>query len=213
MGRSITVTLCKIGFAVMLLCGPLWGADQTIPPTSCDYQPLTGNERWHRCTKGYLFSPATYMASAGAALGGLITNDPKEWGQDIAGYGRQVASQFGLFTTQVAVHEGGDAILGLDPRYFHCECAGGWHRTWNALQMSFLAYNRNGHKRLDFPELAGAYGSGMLMVSGYPDRYEPLVKGVQQGHAQMGFVFGVNLIREFSPELKRFFRQLNPLRK
>jgi hypothetical protein len=39
----------------------------------------------------------------------------------------------------------------------------------------------------------------------YPSRYRPLTDGVRVGHQEMGFVIGLNLLDEFSPELKRVF--------
>ena len=50
----------------------------------------------------------------------------------------------------------------------------------------------------------------MIVTTWYPQRYDPLVQGVQMGQQQIGFVVGINLIREFSPELKRFFGKFNP---
>jgi hypothetical protein len=40
----------------------------------------------------------------------------------------------------------------------------------------------------------------------YPRRYNPLSDGVRVGNQQAGFDLGINLIREFSPELKKAFR-------
>ncbi len=97
---------------------------------------------------------------------------------------------FALFTVQDAVHEGGDAALSYDPRYFRCRCSGFRRRSWNALEMSFLAFDKNGHKRIDFPQLIGAYGSGMLVTTWYPRRYSPFVQGVQMGHQQMASCSG-----------------------
>ncbi len=196
--------------ALLLLCCVAAAQTDVIPPDAPGYLPLSGHQRWDRFLKGYLASPVTYVASAGAAVGGEIGNDPKEWGQGVDGYGKRVASTFGLFTLQVGIKESGDAALRYDPRYFRCRCKGGWHRGWNALEMTFVAYDDKGRKRFDLPTVAGAYGSSMISTYWYPSRYSPLVQGVQQGHMQMGFVFGVNLIREFSPELKRQFRKLDP---
>ena len=117
-----------------------------------------------------------------------------------------MGTTFALFTIETGLHEAGDAMLGLDPRYFRCRCRGGLRRTWNAVEMSFLAYNGQGRKRIDFPQLAGAYGSAMIVTTWYPKRYDPFVQGVQLGHQQMGLAVGVNVIREYGPELKRFFR-------
>jgi hypothetical protein len=61
----------------------------------------------------------------------------------------------------------------------------------------------------DLPQLVGAYGSGMISRTWYPSRYSPLVQGVQTGHMQVGFVVGVHLIQEFSPEIKKVFIHRN----
>jgi hypothetical protein len=197
-------------FAAMSFSAICMAQSAPAPPGDPRYTPLNGKERSHRFFKEYLGSPFTYIAAAGAASGGQIGNDPREWGRTWKGYGKRVGTTFAMFTIDSAVHEAGDAALGLDPRYFRCQCRGGLRRSWNAIQMSFLAYDSEGHKRVDFPQLAGAYGSGMIVTTWYPKRYDPLVQGVQMGHAQIGFAVGVNLIREFSPELKRFFGKLNP---
>jgi hypothetical protein len=202
--RSI---LCFVAMCVSAL-----GMAQSspAPPNDPGYAPLTGKQLSDRFFKEYLGSPFTYIAAAGAASGGQIGNDPKEWTRSWEGYGKRVGTTFAMFTIDTGVHEAGDAALGLDPRYFRCRCRGGLRRSWNAVEMSFLAYDGKGRKRFDLPQLSGAYGSGMIVTTWYPQRYDPLVQGVQMGHQQMGFVVGINLIREFSPELKRFFGKFNP---
>lgn len=202
--RSI---LCFVAMSVSAIC---MAQSPPAPPDDPGYVPLNGKQRSDRFFKQYLGSPFTYIAAAGAASGGQIGNDPKEWTRSWEGYGKRVGTVFALFAIDTGVHEAGDAALGLDPRYFRCRCRGGLRRTWNVVEMSVLAYDSEGHKRVDFPQLAGAYASGMIVTTWYPQRYDPLVQGVQMGHQQMGFVVGVNLIREFSPELKRFFGKFNP---
>jgi hypothetical protein len=198
-------------FLAMCFSGTGMAQSAPVPPNSPGYVTLSAKQRSDRFFKGYLGSPFTYIAAAGAATGGQIGNDPKEWTRSWEGYGKRVGTTFAMFTIETGVHEAGDAMLGLDPRYFRCRCRGGLQRTWNAVEMSFLAYNGKGQKRIDFPQLAGAYGSGMIVTTWYPRRYDPLVQGVQMGHQQMGFAVGVNLIREYGPELKRFFGHFKPL--
>jgi hypothetical protein len=108
-----------------------------------------------------------------------------------------------------AIHDSGDAALGLDPRYFRCRCAGVWHRSGHALKMTLFAYDANGNKHLDLPRFVGDYGSAMIVTTWYPTHYSPVVQGVQLGHAQLGMDAGVNVLREFSPELKRFLHKLH----
>lgn len=203
LGRCI---FCFVAMSLSALCT----AQSSPAPDDPGYVPLTVKQRSNRFFEEYLGSPFTYIAAAGAASGGQIGNDPKEWTRSWKGYGKRVGTTFALFTIDTGVHEAGDGMLGLDPRYFRCNCRGGRRRTWNAVEMSFLAYNGRGRKRIDFPQLAGAYGSGMIVTTWYPNRYDPLVQGVQMGHQQMGLAVGVNLIREYSPELKRFFRSFKP---
>lgn len=163
---------------------------------------LSGKERWHLYLNETYLSSGIYFASFGSALGGQAANDPKAWGGGFSGYGRRAASQYGLFAIQNTIHDGGAAALGYEPRYFRCQCTGVWRRAGRAFEMTFLTYDQHGHKRLDLPQLAGAYGSGMISSLWYPRGYSPLVQGVQAGHAQLGFVAGIHLIQEFSPEIK-----------
>jgi len=199
--------LCFVAMSFSAIC---MAQSSPAPPDDPGYAPLNGKERSDRFFKEYLGSPFTYIAAAGAASGGQIGNDPREWGRSWEGYGKRVGTMFALFTIDTGVHEAGDAALGLDPRYFRCRCRGGLRRSWNAVELSFLAYDGKGRKRFDLPQLAGAYGSSMIVTTWYPQRYDPLVQGVQMGQQQIGFVVGINLIREFSPELKRFFGKFNP---
>lgn len=206
-GRSRWLAIC---FATLILPGACLAQSPVPTPDEPGYVALSGKQRSDRFFKDYLSSPFTYIASAGAASGGQVGNDPKEWGRTWAGYGKRVGTTFAMFTIDAGVHEAGDAALGLDPRYFSCRCRGGLRRTWNAVEMSFLASDSHGRKRFDLPQLAGAYSSSMIVTTWYPSHYSPLVQGVQIGHQQMGLVVGVNVIREFSPELKRFFRKFKP---
>lgn len=93
--------------------------------------------------------------------------------------------------------------MGLEPRYQHCGCAGFLRRSAHAIKWSFITYNNEGKLRWNVPALAAAYGSGMLSMTWYPDRFHPLTDGFRVGNQQAGFAVGVNIVKEFSPELKR----------
>ena len=166
-------------------------------------QALTGKERWNLYVNETFQSPWPYVVSLGAGLTYQALDYPSEWGGGLKGYGRRTASQYGGLLTQNTIHDGGAALLGYEPRYFSCRCRGLWRRTGHALEMSFLTYDQNGHKRLDLPQLAGAYGGGVLTILWSPKRYTFQVQGIQTGHMQFGFVMGANVFEEFRPELQR----------
>ena len=122
--RSSLPSLAAFVLLAMLLPQGMAVAQARLPqPGDSDYVPLTGKQRSDRFFKGYQLSPGTYFAAAGAASGAQIANDPKEWQGRWSGYGKRTTSTFALFTVQAAVHEGGDAVLGYDPRYFRCRCS------------------------------------------------------------------------------------------
>jgi hypothetical protein len=178
-------------------------SSQSIPA------PLTASGRWHMYLKETYLDPGAYASSLGEAVIVQTLNYPSAWGGGFEGYGRRAANQYGLLVIQNSIHDGGAAALGYEPRYFRCQCTGFVHRTGHALEMSFLTYDRRGHKRLDLPQLVGAYGSGMLSAYWSPRTFSPLVQGVQTGHLQFGFVAAMHMLQEFSPEIKRMW----PIRK
>jgi len=46
----------------------------------------------------------------------------------------------------------------------------------------------------------------MISALWYPARYDPMKDGVRWGSQQMGFSVGINILKEFTPELKRLIK-------
>jgi len=189
----------------MALLGCLAASVSAQTPIAA-YTPLTSSQRWDHYIHQTLLSPGIYLASFAAAGGTQLTKDPPEWGQGIEGYGKRAGSLFATFSIQATVQEGAAAALRYDPRHLRCECQGFGRRLGHGLVWSFVTKNDAGQTRFNFPVVAGAYAGGMLPMLWYPDRYSPLKDGLRRGSQALGFVVGMNLIAEFSPELKRFFR-------
>lgn len=181
---------------------------QQLQPGDFGFAPLRGQERVTLFFKGYLASPVSYLAMATSAGAGFIAGEPEGWGRTFRGYGQRAGTEFVYYTAEEAVHDVGDAALGLDPRYFPCHCTGLWHRSRNALAMTLLAYDGNGKLHLDLPRFVGNYGTSMLVTTWYPAAYSPFAQGIKMGHVEVGLDAGVNLLREFSPEIKQFLRAL-----
>ena len=187
-------------FLVITCCSAAFGQ------TPVTYRPLTASERWHRYWKDTIVSPGLYFAAVGAASGSQIGNDPPEWGQGVQGYAKRSASLLGIFAMQETIHQGGAATCGYDPRYLRCNCEGFFRRSGHALAWTLLTKNNAGQTRIDVPTVAAAYGSGMLSMYWYPARYSPLTDGVRVGTQQLGFAAGINVLREFGPEVKKLLK-------
>jgi hypothetical protein len=167
------------------------------------WRPLTGRERLALFWNETYNSPGAFLALSFSALAGQIEDKPAQWSEDGQGYTRHFASAYGQLAARNVIHQGMAAAGGLDPRYIPCNCKGALRRTKHALEMSFATYTRSGRMTLDLPQLAGAYGSGMISTYWYPHRlYNPLVQGVQFGHQEMGEVFVENLFQEFASDMK-----------
>jgi hypothetical protein len=169
------------------------------------YKPLNGHERWQRWVSEDGRSYSIHVMSLATAVYKQTLNTPDEWGRTPEGFGRRLGSSYGSSLIRNSMHDSMAAAVGTDPRYFPCACTGIVQRSGHALKMTLLTYNRNGRMVPDIPQLSGAYGGSMIETMWYPDRYSPLVHGVQSGHIEVGLIGAEHLVQEFSPELKRFF--------
>jgi hypothetical protein len=173
------------------------------PAQTETWGPLTGRARLTLFWNDTYNSLGAFAALSLSAAAGEIENKPARWSADGSGYTRHFASAYGQFATRNVIREGLAGASGLDPRHLPCQCKGVVRRSGHALKMSFATLTHSGRMTLDVPQLAGAYGSGMISAYWYPHRlYSPLVQGVQFGHEEMGEVFATNLVQEFTPDLK-----------
>lgn len=146
------------------------------------------------------------MRAAGPALGGQLRTSPPEWERNAEGFGRRVGTQFSMQSTRGLVSAGSAAWLGRDPRYQRCDCQGVFQRMGQALSGLVLGANAKGERRLDPSNLLGAYAGGYAGASLYPDRYRVSVKGYQLGTQLAGQLVAQNLLLEFGPDIRRFFK-------
>lgn len=174
--------------------------------TPSAWQPLSGDERWTNFWNTTVSDPTFFGAALASAGYSQITKDPPEWQHGASGFGRRTASWLAIYGIQATIHQGGEAILGYDPRYLACDCNGFFHRTAHAIKWTFLTKNASGQTRLDLPVIAGTYGAGMLSTYWYPARFQPLSDGVRTGNQQMALSIGLNFLREFEPDFKHLFK-------
>jgi hypothetical protein len=183
-------------------------SSESNPPdsaaSSTGPRPLTAQDRLTLFLNDTYASPGAFMALSAGAMVDQIRHTPAKWDEDGNGYTRRFASAYGQFAARNIIHDGLAGVTGLDPRYTPCKCSGTLKRSGHAFKMTFTTYRQDGRLTLDVPQLAGAYGSGMLSTYWYPHRlYNPLVQGVQFGHEQVGEIAVGNLVEEFGPEMKR----------
>lgn len=168
---------------------------------------LSGDDRWRLFVRNNFASPGALFQVLGPSFGQTMGNTPKEWGRNAGGFGRRAGLNFVTNTSQSAIHSSTSAVLGYDPRYQRCDCKGAMKRLGHAFAGIVLSADSTGKRGFNPSNLMGAYGAGFIGASLYPERYSIRVKGLQQGHQQVGGVAFGNIFQEFQPEISRFFRR------
>jgi hypothetical protein len=180
------------------------GLPATPVTTETEPKPLTGMDRLTLFWNESYASPGAFVGVSAGALVDQLRHTPAKWDGDGSAYTRRFASEYGQLATRNVIHDGLAGITGLDPRYVACKCQGTLRRSGHALKMTFITYRKDGQLSLDVPQLASAYGSGMISTYWYPhNQFSPLVQGVQFGHEQMGEILIGNMVHEFGPDLER----------
>ncbi len=168
--------------------------------------PLTGKDRLILFRNESYASPGMFVGVGAGALVDQVRHTPRKWDGDGSGYTRRFGSEYGQLATRNAIHDGLAGLTALDPRYVACKCQGTLRRGAHALKMGFTTFTKDDRLTLDVPQIAGAYGSGIISTYWYPhQQFRPLVQGVQFGHEQMGEILLGNLVSEFGPDIERRF--------
>jgi hypothetical protein len=134
---------------------------------------------------------------------------PPEW-KGAAGLGKRLGDTVGSSSIAAGIGFGLSAALHIDPRYYRCTKCGVWGHIGSAAKQSFVYHTDGGKIAPAIPELASIYGAGMISMSWYPSRYEPLSDGVRRANYVMLWRFGFNIVREFAPKKARKFFRLTP---
>lgn len=176
-----------------------------IVPKEASYRPLNGKERWRLfLNESFAFKGGAYFRAFGAALPDHLNNRPEDWGQGSDGYFARAGDRFTRFTLSTAFGHLGAAATGLEPRYVRSKADGFGKRFLHASQLAVLTYDREGKKTFYWSRFAGAFAGEAISASWNPAvRWE--VRGYQGAAQQVAAAWLFNIIREFSPDIKRLF--------
>lgn len=150
--------------------------------------------------------PVAWLESAALAGVGQWWNDPREWGQGGAGYGRRYASSLSSIASRNLFEFGLDSALRHDPRYIPAKGRGFWHRTGNALAQTCITRTDKGGHTVAIARLGSAYGAGFLSNLWYPRRLAGTGHAFSDGTLTLGLDAAANFVTEFWPDMKRMFR-------
>lgn len=149
------------------------------------------------------FGPSAYFGAAVSGGWNQWRNSPAEWGRGSDGFGKRMASAYARRTIKNSLDLGVASYRGEVLHYDRCQCSGVWPRTGHALIRTFIRKTEDGGQTFAVGRFVGAYGSGLLSNTWYPDSRNDFGRGMLRGTTCIGIDLGRNVFREFWPDIKR----------
>ena len=148
------------------------------------------------------------QAFAGVVLGaawGQVWDDPSEWRQGFAGYGRRLGSGYARSVISNNIQLGVGALDHDDPRYIPSSAKGVWPRVMYAVAHTFAYRTQSGGKIAAISALAGSYAAAFASNAWYPASQANVHDALFRGSTAMLSSIGANLLKEFSPRFRKIF--------
>ena len=178
-------------------------AQQVLP-----YAPITPAERWQEFKRDSFTSPDGYLVPLFPAGIAHLKNKPTQWGQGAEGFGRRAGYAYATNFMDDSILHASAAILKNDVRYEASKDSKVLLRLRHAISRTFVTRAHDGRLTFNASNFMSSYGAGMLATYMLPsESYEPLKYGVRQGHVLIAAHAGSNLLKEFTPEIKKLFHR------
>ncbi len=126
-----------------------------------------------------------------------IADVPPEWENNIKGFARRFASNFGENAIQETVACGIEESLRLDSRFYKSKKRDLGSRLKNALISGVTARTPSGRRVFNPAPIVGTYTANLISTRvWYPKRYN-YQDGLRQGTQNIGFTIGFGFLNEF----------------
>ena len=171
------------------------------------YRPLTSQQRWQLYARGVFWNPLIPVRAAAGAAIAQWRDEPTEWGQGAEGFGKRLGHRFGRLAVLKSSEAAAAAALGHEVRYMPSESAGVWPRAAHALKANFVTLDRHGKRTAHVSRLGAVVAAELVSRRWMPERYRSAYQTTRGVAIQLGFNSVSNLLREFTPDLKRALRR------
>jgi hypothetical protein len=189
--------MLRLRFAILLvlLC-PLRALAQS------NDAPPPPNDRFGDFVRASILSPGPYVLDLSAAVIDEVSGFPEEWEQASRPFGRRVAARLGSGFASDAIGHSTGAMLHHRVLYEPCACAGGWRRTRHALGRGFVNRHDDGRVVPNVSIFVAKFSAAGIANAWYPDSYTT-ADVMREGFIGVGANAGLNVLREFGPDLMR----------
>jgi len=170
--------------------------------TQDQFRPLTRKERLIVYAKGF-FSPFHLLMAGIPAAETQLQDVPKEWGLGAEGYARRYASYYGYTAVRGMLQMAGEDLLHEDNLYYGSGERGFRKRVKYALKSSILARSDDGSQHVSASQVGSTAAAAFISRLWQPRSTGSAGDGAVSFGISMATNAGVNLIREFLPDVTR----------
>jgi hypothetical protein len=158
-------------------------------------------DRFEEFVNDSVKSPLFYVQAVGAGVLDQLGNFPTEWKGGSA-FAKRNAARTGQAFAAEAVGHAAAAVLHHRVAYDPCTCTG-LPRVGHAIARAFVSLKSDGSGRAPNWSLwISKYASAGLANAWYPTTYTT-ADVASQGTAALGTAAGLNIVKEFAPEILR----------
>ena len=168
--------------------------------------PFTNRERVRLYVRE-LTGPETLGRTAAVALLAQARDLPPDWPQGARGLGYRAGSYYGLVAVDSSIKLGAGALLGEDTRYKRMGEGSTARRLMHALISTVVWRTPEGSIRPALARTGALYGSSMIAMTWYPERYTAFGDGLRIANYRLAYSAGFNMFREYWPDIRRLFRK------
>ena len=192
---------------------PVPEASRTSPTadvTSEPYSPLSSGCKFHLVLQ-QTYSPYTFASAGFQSAWDQAEGRWPHYGGGPQGWGKRFGAN--LADTESRRFIQGFALstmLHQDPRYFPSYQQTLIARTWYATTRVLVVRKDNGESTFNTSEFLGALLASAAQNSYYPRHDRTFADTMNRYGAALGSDVISNLLREFTPDMKRFFRKHAP---
>lgn len=169
-------------------------------------QPYHNPRRFVESVKRLFSVEAITSTLPGAALEQLH-DWPGEWGKHGSGFAKRVGSLYAQFVIGVGIEDGVKAVDHEDTHFNRLGHGNFFRRTGHVVTGTLLARKPDGRRIPAWSIAASSYGSWGIATLWSPREYRNARSIAEWGTAGIGVTAGLNLLREFWPDMKSLFRK------
>lgn len=152
----------------------------------------------YRLAARTLVDPVTFLTTGAIAGVEQYENIFPSFGGGLDGYGKRYGAAYATHASgELLIRAVFPAIFHTDPRYFIKGNGGARARAEHAIASTFVTRGDNGTRKLNFPEILGAFSAAALSNAYFPANERGANLVLVNGFGDLGGDMLDNLLREF----------------